>query len=134
MKRTMEDMKGNLKVIGDFLTRNHKNFDPSELRALSPLGLTPSGRGFIKDLGFDSVLEKNKNDFFNYIDGEHPKLKYDVETAAIKSIYALGEKSYMEFLKIFFYANPARNMENTAPTLGVYIRDTYLAEHPEITR
>jgi hypothetical protein len=40
----------------------------------------------------------------------------------------------MEFLKIFFYENPARNMENTAPTLGVYIRNKYLAKHPEITQ
>jgi hypothetical protein len=64
IKCTIDKMKHNLKVIGDFLTRTNKDFDPSELKALSPLD----------------------------------------------------------------------NMENTVPTLGVYIRDNYLAKHPEITQ
>ncbi len=34
--------------------------------------------------------------------------------------------------RVFMYNKPDRNMENTAPTLGVYIRDMYLSEHPEI--
>jgi hypothetical protein len=38
----------------------------------------------------------------------------------------------MKFLKVYFYNNPTRNLENTAPTLGVYLRDRYLADHPEI--
>ncbi|HEU0080991.1 MAG TPA: hypothetical protein VFQ72_03125 [Candidatus Paceibacterota bacterium] len=39
----------------------------------------------------------------------------------------------MKFLKAYFYNNPARNLPNTAQTLGIYVRDLYLAEHPEIT-
>ncbi|MBI4598882.1 hypothetical protein HY734_01650 [Candidatus Uhrbacteria bacterium] len=127
-------IKHNLKVIGDYLTRHHATFDPSELHALSPLQLTPQGRQFLEELDFDNVVAANKTDFFACIDEEHPKLKYDVETAAIKSIYTLTEKPYMQFLKVFFYNNPERSLENTAATLGVYIRDLYLAEHPEITQ
>jgi len=85
-------------------------------------------------LGFDNIFKEHKLDFFNYIDEEKPKLKYDVEFSAIKSISFLSDKPYMEFLKVFFYNNPNKNIENTAPTLGVYIRDKYLEEHPEITQ
>ena len=129
-----EKIKHNITVIGNYLTRHHIKFDPRELRALSPLNLTDVGKKFIEDIGFSNVFEKNKDNFFVFIDGENPKLKYDVEAASIKSIYTLYDQPYMEFLKVFFYNNPDRNLENTVSTLGVYIRDKYLAQHPEITQ
>ena len=45
----------------------------------------------------------------------------------------LSPQGDRNFLKVFFYNNPTRNLQNMAPTLGVYIRDRYLAEHPEIS-
>lgn len=134
LKTTVNKIKVNIKVVSDFLTRNNTNFNPSELQAYSPLKLTPGGEKFIKDIGFGNVFEKNKDDFFKYINCESPKLKYDVELSAIKSISALYDKEYMNFLKVFFYNHPDRNLQDTAPTLGVYVRDKYLSEHPEITQ
>jgi hypothetical protein len=131
---TTNKLKNNVKVVCDFLTTNNTNFSPTEVQAYSPLRLTPEGEELVKTLGFNNVFKNNKQDFFNYIDEEDPKLKYDVELAAIKSVYLLSNKEYMSFLKVFFYNNPTRNMENTAPTLGVYIREAYLAKHPEITQ
>jgi hypothetical protein len=128
-----DKIKGNVKVISDYLTKHHTKFNPSELQAYSPLRLTEPGKLFIKELGFDNVFGEHKNDFFQFLEGEHPHLKYDVEIVATKSIYALSEKSFMSFLKVYFYNHPDRNMENTAPTLGVYVRDAYLVAHPEIT-
>jgi len=96
--------------------------------------LTEAGNKLIKEVGFDNVFKENKTDFFSFLDGEHPKLKYDVEVVSIKAIYVLADKPYMQFLKVFFYNKPDRNMDNTAPTLGVYVRDKYLEEHPEITQ
>jgi hypothetical protein len=130
----VEKIKHNMKVMGDYLTRHHAKFNPTELRAFSPLQLTEVGTGLIKSVGFENVFEANKPDFFSFIDSEEPKLKYDVEVAATKSIYILADKPYMGFLKVFFYNNPDRNMENTAPTFGVYIRDKYLEAHTEITQ
>lgn len=134
LEKSTEKIKHNMKVVSDYLTRHHTKFNPAELQAISPLELTPTGTAFLKQIGFENVFKENKTDFFDCIDGEKPKLKYDVETAAIKSIYAMYEKPYMDFLKVFFYANPTRNLENTAPTLGVYIREEYLKAHPEITQ
>ncbi len=132
LQKTIGKMKLNLKVIGDFLTRNHSEFNPTELQGYSPLELTDEGQRFIHNIGFTGIFNKQKADFFACIDAEHPKLKYDVESAAIKSIYTLSDKDYMAFLKEHFYNNPTRNLGNTAPTLGVYVRDRYLEEHTAI--
>lgn len=131
---TVEKIKINVKVISDYLAKHQTKFDLKELRTYSPLQLTEDGKKFITDIGFDNVFEKNKDDFFHFIEGENPKLKYDVELAAVKSIQVNAQKDYMSFLKVFFYNTPTRTLENTAPTLGVYVRDKYLEEHPEITQ
>ncbi|OHA17291.1 MAG: hypothetical protein A3C79_03160 [Candidatus Taylorbacteria bacterium RIFCSPHIGHO2_02_FULL_45_28] len=128
----MGKVKHNLKVVTDYLTRYHLRFDPGNLKALSPISLTDQGNDFIKELGFDEVFEQNKNDFFNFIDSENPKFKYDVELSAIKSVFSLADRDYMSFLKIYLYNNPSRTINDTAPTLGIYVRDKYLAEHSEI--
>lgn len=134
LEKSADKIKHNLKVVGDYLMRYHQDFNPNELQVLSPLQLIPGGEDFIVQVGFDKVFIANKTDFFKFIDGENPKLKFDVEVAAVKSIYGMSDKVYMNFLKILFYNKPVRNMENTAPTLGIYVRDKYLAEHPEITQ
>ncbi len=130
---TTGKIKENLRVVCNHLIKN-LSFDPSELQTYSPFQLTEDGLALIKKLGFDNIFEQNKNEFFNFIDEEKPKLKYDIEMSAIKSIAALSDKEYMNFLKVFFYNNPKRNLDNTAPTLGVYVRDRYLEKHPEITQ
>ena len=124
----------NVKVISDHLAKNSKKFDLSELKATSPYQLTEQGEKFIKDLGFNSVLENesNKKAFFDFIDSEKSVTKYDVEVSAIKSIYAFSDEPYMKFLKVFLYNNPKRDMGNIAPTLGIYVRNKYLEAHPEI--
>lgn len=133
LKITIDKIKWDLKVVTDFLTRNNENFNSRELRAYSPLRLTMEGDQFIKRTGFDKIFYAHKADFFRCIEEERPRLKYDVEIAAIKCISMLSNKEYMNFLKILFYNDqPRRNIGNTAPTLGVYLRDKYLAEHPEI--
>ena len=134
MDECMRKIKTNVNVITLYLTRHHAQFNPSELQTLSPFQLTPTGEDFIKSIGFDTVFAQHESDFFAFVDSEQVRLKYDVETAAIKSIYGLYEKPFMEFLKIFFYNHPDRNLENTASALGVYVRDKYLAKHPGITQ
>lgn len=134
LKITSDKVKRNLTVISNFLIRYAQNFNATELQALSPLTLTPDGQKFIEEIGFNNVFGAHQADFFQCLESEKPKLKYDVESAAIKSISMLYDKEYMDFLKVFFYNNPKRTIENTAPTLGIYMRDKYLSEHPEITQ
>lgn len=131
LKIIVDKIKSNLKVVSDYLI-GKEGFNHHELQAYSPLRLTDEGNRLIKDVGFDIVATTHQDDFFSFIDSEHPSHKHDVELAAIKSIYALQDKEYMSMLKTFFYNNPQRTIANTAPTLGIYVRDLYLAEHPEI--
>jgi hypothetical protein len=134
LSRCIDKIKNNMGVISNYLTRNHMEFNPSELQSFSPFNLTDAGKRFIADIGFNNVFESNKSDFLSFISSENVKLKYDVESAAIKSIFAFYNKPYMEFLKVYFYNHPERSLENTAPTLGIYVRDKYLEAHPEITQ
>lgn len=133
LNNTSKKIKMNVKVIGDHLTKFDTQFDPSELQAFSPLQLTLAGKKLVQAIGFDKIFKANQKDFCNFIDSEEPTLKYDVEIAAIKSIIALSDKEYMNPLKIFFYNNPKRKMQNVAPTLGIYVRDKYLEKHQEIS-
>lgn len=131
--KCLDVIKHNVDVIGKFLiSQNNEDFDRTELQTMSPFQLTEDGKKFISDIGFDKVFFDRKDDFFSFIDLDKPKLKYDVESASIKSIYILSDNDYMDFLKIYFYNNPNRNIENTAPTLGVFVRDEYLKEHQDI--
>lgn len=134
LNETAKTIKHNMTVISFFLTKHNKEFNSSELQAFSPLQLTDDGRRFIKAIGFDNVFIANKKAFLDFINNESPRLKYDVEISAIKSIVALSNEPFMEFLKIYFYNNPKRSLDNLSPTLGIYIRDLYLADHPEITQ
>lgn len=132
---TVEKIKSNLKVVSDCLVKSEDiEFNPSELQNYSPFALTQEGKDFITKLGFDNAFSTHTDDFFKFIDDQEPKLKYDVEIAAIKSIYALLDEGYMEFLKVYLYENPKRTIGNVAPTLGVYVRDRYLEKHPEIVK
>lgn len=133
LKKTTDKMKFNLKIISDYLTKQTK-FDPKELQVMSPLKLTDAGVALITNTGFNNIFSEHRSDFFSIIDSESPKLKYDVENAAIKSILFLQDNPYMNFLKVFLYNNPNRTIENIAPTFGIYVRDKYLEEHPEITQ
>ena len=107
----MDKIKWNLKIVTDFMTKKFTDFDPTEIQAYSPRSLTDVGDRFLRDIGFIAVFGGHKKDFFDFIDGERPKLKYDVETAAIESIFAFSDKEYMSFLKIYFYNHPERNSE-----------------------
>lgn len=43
-----QKIKHNMKVVSDYLTRHHIEFNPAELRATSPLQLTDAGKDFVK--------------------------------------------------------------------------------------
>ena len=132
LKETVGKIKYNVKVIADFLTKKEPEFDHSKLQSYSPFHLTKEGEEFIILLGFDRVFGEHKKEFFNFIDEEAPQVKYDVELSALKSIYFLLDKPFMNFLKTYMYNHPEKRINSIAPTLGVYIRDHYLAEHVEI--
>ena len=132
LKETVDVVKHNLKIVTDFLIKKFPDFNHEDLRNYSPVQLSEHSREFVRLIGFETVFAENKKDFFAVIDDDIPKMKYDVQNSAIKSIYALSEKPYMDCMKTYLYEHPDRKMDRVASTLGIYIRNAYLAEHPEI--
>ena len=132
---TLETIKHNVRAIANCLFKAKDiDFDPSLLRDYSPLNITEQGKQYLTNTGFVKVFKENKKDFFKLIDLEKPKMKYDVEFNAVKTIFSLIEKDYFKPVKIFFYNNPRKDFRAFAKMAGVYVRDDYLEEHPEITQ
>lgn len=132
MNSTMTKVKHNIKIISDTLVQSKLKFDHTELQAYSPLQLTEKGNIRIRDVGFDVIVENNKKDFFEYIKSEKAGTKYDIELMAIKSIIVLFDKDYFNPVKNYLYNHPELDERALRTTLGIYLRDAYLKEHPEI--
>lgn len=60
------------------------------------------------------------------------EIKLNFEEIMSLSPLRLTEQGQQFVKHLNFYNHPDRNLENTAPTLGLYIRDKYLADYPEI--
>ena len=68
------------------------------------------------------------------IDLDKPKVKYDVEYSAIKTVFALLDEDYFRPVKVYFYNNPKENMRSFAKLTSIYVRDRYLEKHRKITQ
>ncbi|MEK7083870.1 MAG: hypothetical protein AAB932_01410 [Patescibacteria group bacterium] len=133
MSRMTEKIKHNVKLIADSLINSDGvQFDHTKLQAYSPLRLTDEGMSFVRQLEFDKTFGEHQKDFFDFIDTEQPKVAYDVELAAKKSVLFLFDREYFFPVKSYLFQNPAKErMPEITNILGVYVRDKYLALHPE---
>jgi len=86
----------------------------------------------VEEIGFVKIFTDNSLDFFNLIDAEKPKTKYDVEANAFTSFITLSDKEYFKPIKEYLYQHPQENLQTIGKGAGIYIRDMYLKEHPEI--
>lgn len=132
LKIEFAEMKNDIKYIALFLSKKFNDFSIQNINSFSPAVLNENGWNTIKKLNFEGIFAENKRKFFDEITKTEPKLKYDVEKSAIMSIYILSENDFMKPLKIYMYNNPFEKMTDLASIMGIYIRDKYLAEHPEI--
>lgn len=87
----------------------------------------------LKESGFEQIFDSNKDEFFSCVNKQKPKTRLDVENFSIICYGILLNKDFMNPIKTYLYDHPT--VRGTYPVLaGVYIRDKYLAEHPEITQ
>ena len=134
LEKIINKIKHNIQVICNSLTESPDiNFDHGRLQSFSPLRLTEKGMKYLReDVKFLDIFNENKQDFFNYLNSEEPKTKFEVEQTANKSILFLFNKEYIKPIKIYLYNNPNENLQSLSQVAGVYVRDKYLEEHPEI--
>jgi len=134
LEKTMRKVKHNIQIVCNSLTESPDiNFDHGRLESLSPLKLTEGGMKYLeKEVKFVEVFHNNKKDFFDFVDSEDPKTKFEVEQMSSKSVLFLLNKEYFKPIKVYLYNHPNENLQSLAQVAGVYVRDRYLEEHPEI--
>ncbi len=128
---SVENLKHNVQAISNYLIRNHRDFDPSILKMMSPYQIQQGGYDILEKSKFIEIFKNNKNAFFDCVDKNSPKTKLDIENYSIACYSMLFDKDFMTPLKTYLYNNP--DNRDVFPVLaGVYIRDAYFAEHPEV--
>ncbi len=129
-KDTIGKMKLNIKVIADALIQSGL-VDGGKLQAYSPIQVTQIGKDYLEKIGFIKTFNEHSEDFFRYIESEQPKTDYDIENAAIRSIYLLFDKDYFNPIKDYLYNNPKEDKKELTNVAGIYVRDMYLSRKGE---
>ncbi|OGH64188.1 MAG: hypothetical protein A2821_03810 [Candidatus Magasanikbacteria bacterium RIFCSPHIGHO2_01_FULL_41_23] len=132
INNTVKSLKHNIKVICDHLISKFDGFDHTLLVNYSPLKLKPEAVKLLEIIGFIEMFKQHKQDFFDLINNEQPKTKFDVELQSIKAVLILFEKDYFTEVKNYLYNNPNVEYKKFAQVLGIYVRDKYFNEHKMI--
>jgi hypothetical protein len=134
IERTMKVMKDNIKILSNALVASsHIEWDGTLLKDYSPLTLTPEGLDYLKETGFPEIFSAHQSDFMNYVRSTEPKTKYDVELQAMQSVLLNTDEDFMQPVKVYLYNHPKDNLPAFAKIAGVYVRDKFLEQHPEIS-
>lgn len=126
-------MKHNIRILADHLTQTDPSFDVQYLKTMSPFQLSDEGEKLLEDSGFKKIAKENDDDFLNFINIDKPTTKYDVQQTAYKAVFMLFGEDYFVPIKTFLYNNPTVKKTAFLSAAAIYIRDMYLAKHPEIT-
>lgn len=130
---TLGKVKKNVKIIANTLIDDPSIvFDQSKIEDYSPLKLTDLGEKFMVEIGFTQIFKDHSKDFFDWIDKEEPKSQYDVEMSSIKSVLFLFDKEYFKSVKSHLYNHPRENIRQISKFMGIYVRDRYLVENPQL--
>lgn len=134
IERTMKVMKDNIKILSNALVASSNvQWDGTLLKDYSPLTLTPEGLTYLELMDFPEIFKNHESDFINYLKSTEPKTKYDVELQATQSVLLNMDEDFMQPVKIYLYNHPKDSLQAFAKIAGVYVRDKYLEEHPEVS-
>jgi hypothetical protein len=100
---------------------------------MSPYQIQKDGYSIITDSGLKAILDLPENSVkvYKYIDTQFPKTKLDVERYSFMAFNISSEEVTFNPVKVYLYNHPDKR-EFFPYLAAVYIRDIYLAEHPEI--
>lgn len=133
---TLNKIKRNIMVIVTFLATTYPGkFDAGLIETMSPLRIKEGGYDLLSKSGFTAIMKNqdNRTKILACIAEQNPTSKLDVERYAIVYFPTLLEEAFMMPIKAYLYNVPTRR--EIFPTLaGLYIRDEYLKDHPEITQ
>lgn len=132
--KPLSRVKDNLLVIITHLSSSTKGkLNTNLIKQMSPYKIQEGGYDVLRESNFIKIFEKYKPDFFDCVDSQKPTTKLDVENHSILCYSLMLDKDFMKPIKTYLYEHP--DNRDVFPILaGVYIRDIYLKEHPEITQ
>ena len=132
--KKLSKVKDNVLVIVTHLaTSRSAKLNTDLIVAMSPLQIGPQGLVVIEASGLKKIMEDRecRTIILKHIADMQPATKLDVEQKSIVLFETIMLNNFMNPVKAYLYENPA--MREPMPTLaGIYIRDAYLNEHPEI--
>ena len=131
-------VKDNMLIIITHLSSRasyRARLDTSLIQIMSPMTITEQGHQVLQESGFEDIasMSTHRAEILQFLSEQSPKTKLDVENFAIILFATILEKDFMNPVKTYLYNKP--NMRDVYMTLaGLYIRDEYLKEHPEIVQ
>lgn len=144
VKRNIADLRVSVASINGFLSSEiSKEFNLSGTNKNSPRTLNERGLKLFNDVDGKNFLEKNKDDFFAYLDRLAPKTAYDVENEALMALMTKTSTDMFIPIKSFLYNCPEIELNgkpyeitlaDVCRVLYIPLRDMYLEAHPGIVR
>lgn len=131
-------IKDNVLVVITHLssgTARRGRLDTALIQVMSPMNITPQGHTVLEESGFKEIISNpdHRAEIMFYLSDQKPKTKLDVESFAIVSFSTFLENDFMNSIKTYLYNNPDKREVYTT-LAGIYIRDEYLKDHPEVTQ
>jgi hypothetical protein len=129
-------IKDNVMVVITHLSSSasiNSRLEPSLIQVMSPMVLTEKAIEILKESGFIAVMNnpQKRRSILHEVSTQNPQTKLDVESYAVIATSVFLEKDFMNPVKAYLYNNP--NIRETFAVLaGIYIRDEFFKDHPEI--
>lgn len=103
----------------------------------SPRQLNDAGEALLKDSGAKVLLEAELPRLIELIDKEEPHTALDVEQIAYRVLLSESSESWFVPIKNYIYNNPVYNnspinIGTLCFIMGISLRNSYLARHPEL--
>lgn len=144
VNRNIADLRVSVASINGFLSSEiSKEFNLSGTNKNSPRTLNERGLKLFNDVDGKNFLEKNKDDFFAYLDRLAPKTAYDVENEALMALMTKTSTDMFIPIKSFLYNCPEIELNgkpyeitlaDVCRVLYIPLHDMYLEAHPGIVR
>jgi len=121
-----------MSAVEEFKTNTQKFIDSKIYKAGSPLVLTDYGKKLIKDSGFESIFEREKDELVLKLEQKRPKTKYDVQEKARELMNELTEYPAFQVIKAFAFEN-GHDYNQILRAGAIPLRDYFLEKHQEIS-
>jgi hypothetical protein len=144
---SISGLAGSFNNLVIHLGAKDQSLDKSLFMSKSPLQLTPLGLEILLAIGGKDFIDAHVDTLISEMDAIGVKTALDSQTIAPLVINKVSNEDSFIFIKNFIYKNPiyrtktvsseeeisvSLDMSTVSNILGIYLRDKYLAKHPDL--